>query len=305
MPDQLSLFPTQESPEDLNLVLESEQNAIDEMFLAGRLYRSSVEYFDLIHFIARLPKYSAFNGLLLYLQNRNITYVSTAGNWQQQFGRRPKFNARPLIILAPMSPIRFVYDIYDTEGETITSDQLKSLAAKEKFSKDIYEKTISNCKFHGIAVRESLSAVKDIDNVLALTYETRKRYENLNIESWAKYLIFINLQDSNGDKYARLALGLGHIFCGHLGIDDSSWWQDRRDADQNKAAIEAQSAAYLVCLRKGLIKPSEKFLSPYNRVETEMPAFSLNAVFHATHYIEDMGKNRWKAAKRKSRYKQE
>ena len=181
MPDQLSLFPTQESPEDLNLVLESEQNAIDEMFLAGRLYRSSVEYFDLIHFIARLPKYSAFNGLLLYLQNRNITYVSTAGNWQQQFGRRPKFNARPLIILAPMSPIRFVYDIYDTEGETITSDQLKSLAAKEKFSKDIYEKTISNCKFHGIAVRESLSAVKDIDNVLALTYETRKRYENLNI----------------------------------------------------------------------------------------------------------------------------
>ncbi|MBW2201429.1 MAG: hypothetical protein JRF71_11465 [Deltaproteobacteria bacterium] len=305
MPDQLSLFPTKDLAGDAGPTLGSELNAIDEMFFASRRYRSSVEYLDLIHFIARFPKYSAFNGVLLYIQNPNITYVATAGNWWRQFRRRPKYYAKPLVILAPMSPVRFVYDIYDTEGAPIPNEPMKFFETKDRLSREVFEKIIHNCTLHGITVREVSRPLQPDENAISLTYEIRKRYEDLNIESWAKYLIPINRMDSLETKYATLTLGLGHIFCGHLGIDDNAWWQDRRDADQTKATIEAESTAYLVCLRKGLLKPAEKFLSPYNQLDQEMPEFGLNGIFHATQYVEEMGKTRWKTPKRKSRYKAE
>lgn len=303
MPDQLSLFPSKDLNGDQDTILDSDLNALDEMFFASRRYRNSVEYTDLVHFISRFPKYSAFNGLLLYLQNPDITHVATAGNWWRNFQRKPIYQAKPLVILAPMSPIRFVYDIRDTEGEPLTSIQLNALEARDEFSKENLEKAIHNCKLHGIWVHEVPSNRLKPGMALSLTYENRNRYPELNPESWAKYLIPVDTDGSYKEKYAALALGLGHIFCGHLGIDDAAWWPDRRDLEQTPAIIEAESVAYLVCQRKNLKDPAKQFLLPYRETDCEMPAFGLNAALNATHYIEEMGKAFWKTPKRKSRYK--
>ena len=127
MTEQLSLFPDSSlnmlkaMQDDKITVLETALNPVDEVFAATSRFRNSRDLIELLHFIARFPKYSAFNGWLLYTQNSSATYVATARTWAQKFGRYPKFDSRPLLILAPMAPILFVFDIQDTEGARIPS----------------------------------------------------------------------------------------------------------------------------------------------------------------------------------------
>ena len=81
MTQQLSLFPN--SPLDmLNRVqekrladLEVALNPVDEVFTASTRLRNSRNFMELLDFIARFPNYSAFNGLLLYIQDSSATYV--------------------------------------------------------------------------------------------------------------------------------------------------------------------------------------------------------------------------------------
>ena len=303
MPDQLSLFPSTELQEDMDPIVEADLNATDEMFLTNRRFRNSVEYFHLLHFIAEIPRYSAFNGLLLYVQNPNITYVSTPGNWWRQFRRKPKYHAKPLIILAPMSPVRFVYDINDTEGDPVDQNKLKAMQAKENLSRDIFDKTSQNCRIHGIQIVNFEPAELDSGSCYSLTFDIRERFRRIDFARWAKYFIAVNPNDTLEKQYASLAVGLGHIFSGHLGIDDNAWWQDRRDVDRAQGKIEAQSAAYLTCLRKNVFNPTKKMLASYSKIDCEMPVFGLNTILQVTHYIEEMGKSKWSAPKKKSRYK--
>ena len=107
MEHQMSLFPSTNAQKGTDAILTEDMSALDEMFAASHRFRSSSEYLELLYFISRFPKYSTFNCVLLYTQNSSISYVATLGSWKRQFNRHLKHNARPLIILAPMSPIRF------------------------------------------------------------------------------------------------------------------------------------------------------------------------------------------------------
>jgi len=305
MPSQMSLFPSKDLPEEKESFQETDVGAIDEMFAAVRRYRNGREYMELLNFIARFPKYSAFNCFLLHIQNPSISYVATAGKWRKQFGRRPKPDARPLVILAPMSPVRFVFDQKDTEGEPIPPDALKPFDTRERVPREVYDKILHNCRLHGIAVREAVLEHPYAGNATPLTYNIRKKFENLNLDAQMKYLILLEKDGMLEDRYSSLSHELGHIFCGHLGIDGSAWWHDRQGIGQTQAEIEAESVAFLVTKRKGLVANSEKFLSGYARQDREIPVVGLSAVLNATHYIEEMGKSRWKMPKRKSRYQAE
>jgi hypothetical protein len=302
MSGQMSLFPPEDLHEEKEPVYETEVSALDEMFAATRKYRSSQELMGLLRFISRFPNYSAFNCFLLHTQDPSISHVATAGRWRRQFNRRLKPNARPLVILAPMSPVRFVFDLKDTEGEPISPAMLKPVDTTERVQKDIFEKTLHNCVVHGIAVREVVLKNGDSGGAIPLTYNVQKQYKNLNLDSRMKYLILLENEQTLEEKYSSLAYELGHIFCGHLGIDDKAWWQDRRGTDQALAEIEAGSVAFLVCTRKGLVTIGGKYLAEYARQDCEMPVFGMTAVLNSVHYVEEMGRSRWKIPRKKSRY---
>ena len=112
MTEQLSLFPHStlnllDTVQDDNIAdLEGALNPVDEVFASLARFRTSDDFTELMQFIARFPNYSTFNGLLLYLQNPLATYVATARTWAQKYNRQPKRNAKPLVILAPMAPMR-------------------------------------------------------------------------------------------------------------------------------------------------------------------------------------------------------
>jgi hypothetical protein len=307
MTEQLSLFPN--SPLDTLNCLQDKEFAdfevalspVDEVFTASTRLRNSRNFMELLNFIARFPNYSAFNGLLLYIQDSSATYVATARTWAKKFRRQLVQNARPLVILAPMAPIRFVFDIRNTEGSPIPSDLLKSVEIGNQLSGKIYSNTQRNCSLQGIAVYEMTLSRDPKGTTDRITPALRKQYKDLNIQKDTSYLIHLNKTHSLEEKYSSLAHELGHIFCGHLGIDRYAWWPERENLNISGEEIEAGCVAYLVCKRKGLRACSEKYLSNYIGANQEIPAFSLNAVLQAVNYVEEMGKHRWKEPRKRRR----
>ena len=307
MTEQLSLFPN--SPLDtLNCLqdkklanFEAALNPVDEVFTASTRLRNSRNFMELLNFIARFPNYSAFNGLLLYIQDSSATYVATARTWAKKFRRQLVQNAQPLVILAPMAPIRFVFDIRDTEGSPIPSDLLKSVEIGNQLSSKVYPNTQRNCSLQGIAFCEMTLSRDPRGTTDRITPALRKQYKDLSIQKDTSYLIHLNKTHSLEEKYSSLAHELGHIFCGHLGIDRYAWWPERENLNISGEEIEAGCVAYLVCKRKGLRACSEKYLSNYIGANHEMPALSLNAVLQAVNYVEEMGKHRWKEPRKRRR----
>ncbi len=280
----------------------TEANAVDEMFAADSRYRGSREFMQLLNFIARLPQYSAFNGFLLYCQNPTLSHVATARTWARKFGRRLKFNARPMVILAPMGPIRFVYDLKDTEGDPVLAEQLTPYPAIQGLQTRMIENTVQNCALHGIVVREVFSNDRGNDTAVRMTPSIRKKYRHLNLVKDASYLIMLDPADKPEGKYAQLSVELGHIFCGHLGIDKNAWWSERHHLSATQGEIEAESVAFLVCQRKNLASSTGKYLAPFQLTEQQIPVFSLNAILQAVNYIEAMGRSRWRGPKKRGRY---
>ncbi len=298
MSHQMSLFPAHDQRADKNSFPDEELNVLDEMFAASQRFRSSREFTEMLEFLTRFPKYSPFNGFLLYTQNPEISYVATAGVWKKRFNRRLKFNVRPLVILAPMSPVRFVYDFSDTEGEAVPPVLLRPTATTNMLPGDIYERTIHNCFFHGIMVREISVDKQSREGAIQLTEDIRRQYKDLALDSKTSYLILLSTDHCQEDKYVALVYELGRIFCGHRGIDSNAWWSDRQKVIPKVKAIEAESIAFLVCRRIGLFKKAEKYLQEYREKDQELPIVGLNSILQATNYIEEMGKSKWKKPKK-------
>jgi hypothetical protein len=308
MSQQLNLFPrgsldsTGSYANDRVADLATQLNAIDEMFAASSFYRNSQEFLKLLNFIAHFPNYSAFNCFLLYTQNPSISYVATARIWTRKFRRRLKIDAKPLLILAPMAPVRFLFDIKDTEGEPISPDLLKPYTKKKRIRTGVYDNAVHNCLIQGIIVREFVLEDPSADTAVRMTPSVRKKYKDLHLKKDASYLIILDKENSMEEKYSNLALELGHIFCGHLGIDKHAWWSERHSLTPTQEEIEAESVAFLICQRKGLISSTEKFLSDYLTKDQEIPVLSLNSLLQAVNYIEEMGKSRWDKPKKRGRY---
>ena len=302
MARQMSLFSSQEAQQSREPMYSLEGSALDEMFAVCHRFRSSTAYLELLHFISRFPKYSPLNVLLLFIQNPSITFVTTAGTWRKQFNRHLKLSAKPLAILAPMSPVRFVYDLADTEGNAIPPNLLKTIEEKYRLSRDIYDNTIYNCGINGIIVREMQPSHPIKGDPIPITRESLHKYEEIDPDSQMNYMILLDQTHCLEDKYANLVYELGKIFCGHCGIHRNAWWQNRRNESRLVREIESESAAFLICRRKRLFENSERFLSGFFGPDREMPIVKLSVVFSAVSYIEDMGKNRWKRPKKQGRY---
>jgi hypothetical protein len=307
MTKQLSLFPdsslnlTDSLLDEKMATLVTMVNPVDEIFAASTRFRNSRNLMELLDFIARFPNYSPFNGLLLYIQNASATYVATARNWLQKFKRQPKYDARPMAILAPMAPILFVFDIHDTEGAPVPSAAFKAPEIRNQIPAKVYMNTLYNCATHGIAVHETTAEKAPTDTASRITPALRKQFKNFDFKKDTSYLILIDKAQSLEDKYLSLVHEMGHIFCGHLGVDRHAWWPEREDAYIDGEEIEADAVAYLVCKRLGLQARSAKYLPRCSQIDLQLPVFSLNAVLQAVSYIEEMGKFRWKEPRKQRR----
>lgn len=301
MAQQMTLFPGKDASDENAASWEGNGNVLDEAF--GVLYRfgSIRDYVQMLRFIGRFRGYSPYNGFLLYVQRPDATHVAAARTWQRRFRRTVKPGARPLLILAPMAPVRFVFDFADTEGEPLRPQQLSREPGARGFSEDVFVNTIHNCSLHGIMVRQARIAGAGAGSAIPLTDENIRQHPEAALDAGMHYLILLNQEHRPQDKYAALACELGNIFCGHRGIDREAWWPDRRRIDEGRARLEAESVAFLVCLRSGLSAEAGAFLKQRRDQDPILPLPALSAVLQAASYVEEMGRSRWPKPKRSRR----
>ena len=105
------LFGQAEIDEDIT------KRALDELFSLTRQYRSAKAYRELLRFIGHFRFYSPFNAMLIHIQMPGASFVAPPSRWLHEYGRRIKPGARPLVILQPMGPVMFVFDVSDTEPQ--------------------------------------------------------------------------------------------------------------------------------------------------------------------------------------------
>jgi hypothetical protein len=286
---------------------DAARRALDDLFSLARQYKTSKAYFGLLKFIARFRFYSPFNAMLIYTQMEGARFVAPPHRWLRDYKRRIKTGARPLVILQPMGPVMFVFDVADTESEgdapPLPPEVEKPFEVRHgSVGRELYS-TIENAKRDGISIIE-----KDAGSQSAGSIRIAQPGKHLKVLSKSKpkpeyvmvpvrYEMLLNRNYSSEAKYATLVHELAHLYCGHLGTPNDKWWPDRRGLTQEVCEFEAESVSYLLCARLGISSPSDEYLSGYLKENEETPSLSLDCVLKASGLIEQMGRERMKPRK--------
>ena len=284
------------------------KHALDELFSLTSQYKTSEAYRDLLQFVVRFRSYSPFNAMLTHLQMPGAVFVAPPHRWLRDYGRRIKPGARPVIILQPMGPVMFVFDVSDTEptedAPKLPPEVEKPFEVTEgKIGRGL-EFVIDNAKRDGIRTTESNAGsqsagsirplamgVRDSQKFLVRTGEKRNP---VFIDVPVKYDLVINSKLSREAQYATIVHELAHLYCGHLGTPNEKWWPDRHSLSRDVMEFEAESVTYMACLRSDISNPSEKYLASHVKDGEQIPPISLECVMKSVGLIESMSKQRMK-----------
>lgn len=251
---------------------------LDQLLNDSRLYTKSKDYKELLDFTVRLRNFAPFNAMLLQVQKPGLSYAASAYDWRFRFGRYPKKDARPLLILWPFAPVVLVYDVIDTEGDELPEDVASFLSVGD----------IDELKF---AIFPRLLAKKSIkwnafdagDNK-AGSIQVAHRAKSQNDASI--YQININSNHARPVQFTTLTHELGHLFLGHLGPDKKLRIPKRPIMNKKQVELEAESVAYLVCKRNGISPKSETYLSSYVDKDDNIEQFDLYQIMRAAGQVE-------------------
>lgn len=290
---------------------DKDKHALDELFLAVRTYRTGNEYWELMKFVKKFRFYSPYNAFLLNIQRPGATFVAPAYRWKKLYGYNVKPNANPLVILQPMGPVMFVFDVSDVEpGENATPLPPEVKNPFEGLFGEVgqqLERTIENAKRDGVVVLDHKSGSYGAASIRGvkkdeLSYQAfqvgvdefkKAIYENIPV----RYQMLCSKDLSREARYSTIVHELAHLYCGHLGTPNKKWWPNRVGLSKIMREFEAESVAYLVCQRLNIDVPSAPYLSNYVNKENEVPKISLECVMKAAGLIEEMGRGRLKKRK--------
>jgi len=284
---------------------DSTRRALDELFSLARTYNSSKAYLELMEFVGRFRFYSPFNAMLIYTQMPGARFVAPAHRWARQFRRRIKVGASSLVILQPMGPVLFVFDVTDTEplpgAPALPAWVERPFEVRHGKIGDELERTVENAKRDGVNISERAHGSQRAGSVQAtgsggyldVTVVTGAQAVIQRVQR--RYELLLNTNLSREARYATLVHELGHLYCGHLGTPEPKWWPDRRGLPLEIREFEAESVCYLVCTRLGIENPSAEYLAAYVRDFETTPPISLDAVMKSSSLIEQMGRDRLKA----------
>jgi hypothetical protein len=290
---------------------ESIQYALDELFNLTRKYKSSKGYHELIDFISRFRFYSPYNAFLVHIQMPGATFVAPAHRWDHAYGRIVKPNAHPLVILRPMGPVMFVFDVKDTEpgpeARPLPREVEKPFEVGRGYVGRELEHTIENAKRDGVRILVQNGGSQSAgficseypkNSSLPLLFQTGRNKDGGPIYTpiLVRYNLVLNETLGREAIYASIVHELAHLYCGHLGTPNGKWWPDRLGLGKEICEFEAESIAYLICRRLNIDTPSDIYLSDYLKKD-EIPGISLECVMKAAGLIEQMGQERLRLRK--------
>ena len=286
----------------------TDKRALDELFSLTRQYRDSEAYRDLLKFVVQFESYSPYNAMLIHVQMPGAAFVSPPHRWLKKYQRTIKPGARPIVILQPMGPVMFVFDVSDTEPADSASPVPLDIQNPFKVTEGAIGsglcRVIENVKRDGVRVTfseqqgsHSAGSIRHVRGVkVSQKFRTGRdpRGNIVMVDIPVNYDLEISAKLSDEERYATIAHELSHLYCGHLGSLNPRWWPSRVGLSDVQSEFEAESAAYLVCGRFGIANPSHRYLASYYGRNDQVPPISLDRVMATAGLIEAMTKRRLK-----------
>lgn len=253
------------------------RSVVDDLLRRGALYRRSAAFREMLRFTAKFRDYSPYNNMLVRVQNPSCAYYATERDWMRRFGCELKTDARPMIILAPMQPVMLVFDLDSVEKPPIPEHLERWTAASGAWDARWIQRTVANAAREGIAVEfKTLSRSR-------AGFATDAR-----ATSGFKMRIVVHDRLVPQERYAVLCHELAHIYLGHLGTDAESPWPCRTNLSLDTVEIEAESVAYIVTARLGLVTESERYLARFAKVPGVPETVSVELISKVAGRLEEM-----------------
>lgn len=262
--------------------------AIDALFREALQSRPSEAVDEFLGFMARFNGLSAYNAMLVRIQKPGATAVGSRRQWAG-VGRRIKPGAVPLVILQAFGPVRFVYELLDTEGQAIDGEQMNAFLARGHLRRGVYESARAAARRFGVEAVETTqfgAARAGVATTLGQPLpQVVPRPGGKPSRADTSYRVLLNAHHDEPTRFATLAHELGHIYCGHLGADPFGRWPSRRGLSDAERELEAEAVSWLVSRRCGLTTNSPEYLSDIVQPDS-MSNISMYAIFEAANRVE-------------------
>jgi len=210
---------------------DTAKHALDELFTLTYQYKTSKSYHELMKFVARFRFYSPFNAMLVHVQMPGARFVAPPHRWFNDFGRRIRVDAKPLVILQPMGPVMFVFDVSDTNPTEDSRPLPKSVenpfeVRKGKIGNGL-TLLIDNAKRDGLRITESQQGSQSAGSICRASNDSKgsqkfqrgvdKDRNPVYVDIPVRYDMVTNEKLSQEARYATIVHELAHLYCGHLG----------------------------------------------------------------------------------------
>ena len=208
----------------------------------------------------------------------------------------------------------FVFDVADTEPGPYPTELPPEVdrpfdICEGRIGDELGE-TIENAKRDGVRIQltkegsQSAGSICRIDGrrltPLQVCAGLDKQRNPIFVNVPLRYDLFINENLSREAQYATIVHELAHLYCGHLGTPNKTWWPDRLGLSNKECEFEAESISYMLCKRLKIRVPSDSYLSGYLKDHQEIPRISVECVMKAAGLIEQMGRIYLKPRKNES-----
>ncbi|MGI9345758.1 MAG: hypothetical protein ACR2PW_05805 [Gammaproteobacteria bacterium] len=274
--------------------LPQEANNPDELWLRGGQYRSTQDLWDFLLFVIKFRNLAPFNAYLLHTQKPGSTYVASDSDWGYLFKRRVNPEARPLIILHPFGPVRFVFDVSDTQGEQPLPEALfEPIQPIGEVPSEMFDQLVANLPRVGISYHEADYAP---DAAGLLKHDAHKEVTQKVGEKSVRirFRLIVNQHYSRTAKFCTIARALGHIFCKTLPeyayLHKDKWRLPSMEISARKLReFSAESVCWLVCERAGLKSEwHDLYLKTYFDRNSSIAHARIEAIMKAAGKVEAM-----------------
>jgi hypothetical protein len=265
-----------------------DKNTIDQLFNNSLILRTSEDFIKYVEFIKRFNHYSRYNVMLVFIQNPAVTFFGSQSFWRKKFNRLVDVDAKPLIILAPMTPVILVYDIFDTIGEKSPKEFLDSGAGRNLF--------MTKGRINYNILQTTIEKTRDLD--IKVSYKPMSYFASGLVRTIIlSDVIEICLKKdmSPEEQFAVLIHELAHVFLGHSlcicltrNTDKKKFQINHRDIPRHIEELEAETVSHLICTKQGLQTPSADYLACYIRSKEDLSVFSYETVIKTADKIEKL-----------------
>ncbi|NUB46797.1 ImmA/IrrE family metallo-endopeptidase [Fertoebacter nigrum] len=248
---------------------------IDQLIAQTGLYTTGPAIRELFEFTIRLRGFAPFNAMLLHIQKPGLTHAATGADWASRFGRFPKSLAWPILILRVKGPVDFVFDVLDTEGE--------DLPASAFCFPVLGDMSAARLTVILDAVRHDGIDISHFDGGDGFAGQIQLVGDYSAVNRKCHFAVSLNQNHAPAQQFVTLAHELAHLFLGHLCADPARRVPLRSDCTPAECEAEAESAAYLVARRNGVLPFSEGYLAKFTE---GFATFDIYAVMRAANSIE-------------------